>query len=449
MIRSPPPGSSTSLWLSDDMGANWTRQRRPTEERRFQPVVARDDPRTAYMFTTTSSPAGTLRTELRTRDGGAAWTPVTLPASLPVFAVAPGDPLHVYAYGPTGRTTDVWESLDGGGTWAAVPLGSHCTLVPVDDPTSPTGQRLRCEGWDAFDAHLGLAARPLPYAEALFGAPERPGAFSVVSDTLLGDVQADWSWSQLLAPTGSYGPTLPSAEPLAAWPAKGASTFVAYDPNRGMTWVRRGTTRWWRLQVSGRDLTFVRLLDSAHVLVRDAKSDGSPLAVVDLRRPTVDSPQVVQQPGGLSCIVPWTSSEAATSGYAWLRDGLVLRGATRIQRPRSRYDRGHSLTCSATARNAWGSVTLSSSNVYPVSGAPVALPRVAIEDSAVVGTHLHCSARKHVTWARDEVVIPGHHARTYTPRARDANHAIACQTRLVDGTVVRSNETFVEPPVRP
>ena len=124
-----------------------------------------------------------------------------------------------------------------------------------------------------------------------------------------------------------------------------------------MTWVRRGTTRWWRLQVSGRDLTFVRLLDATHVLVRDIKTPGSPLAVVDLRRPTVDSPQVQQLPGGVTCVVPWTSSEATTSGYAWLRDGIVLRGATRSQRPRSRYDRGHSLTCRATARTPWGSVT--------------------------------------------------------------------------------------------
>ena len=314
-----------------------------------------------------------------------------------------------------------------------------------DDPTSPTGQRLRCNGWDIFDPHLSLLARPLPYAEGLFDSPDRGGAFAVVSGTLLGDVQNDWSWSPLLAPTGIYGPSLPSAVALAAWPAKGGSTFAAYDPNRGMTWVRRGTTRWWRLQVSGRDLTFVRLLDATHVLVRDIKTPGSPLAVVDLRRPTVDSPQVQQLPGGVTCVVPWTSSEATTSGYAWLRDGIVLRGATRSQRPRSRYDRGHSLTCRATARTPWGSVTLSSSNVYPVAGTPVALPRVAIEDSAVVGTHLHCSARKHVTWVRDEIVIPHHHARTYTARGSDVNHAIACQTRLVDGTIVRSAATFVTP----
>ena len=132
--------------------------------------------------------------------------------------------------------------------------------------------------------------------------------------------------------------------------------------------MRRGTTRWWRLQVSGRDLTFVRLLDATHVLVRNIKSPGSPLTIIDLRPSAVDSPQVQQLPGGVTCVVPWTSSEATTSGYAWLRDGIVLRGATRSQRPRSRYDRGHSLTCRATARTPWGSVTLSSSNVYTVSG---------------------------------------------------------------------------------
>ena len=323
-------------------------------------------------------------------------------------AIAPGNPLHVYAPGPAGTKDDLWESLDGGANWSAVPLASRCTFGTYDDPTSPTGQRLRCNGWDIFDPHLGLLARPLPYADGLFGSPDRAGAFAVVSGTLLGDVQSDWSWSQLLALAGSYGPTRRERRALAAWPAKGGSTFVAYDPNRGMTWVRRGTTRWWRLQVSGRDLSFVRLLDATHVLVRDIEAPGQPARG---RRSQAARPSTRRRcsncPGGVTCVVPWTSSEATTSGYAWLRDGIVLRGATRSQRPRSRYDRGHSLTCRATARTPWGSVTLSSSNVYPRRGAAGRAARgVAIENSAAVGTHLHCSARKHVTWVRDEIVIP-------------------------------------------
>ena len=83
--------------------------------------------------------------------------------------------------------------------------------------------------------------------------------------------------------------------------------------------------------------------------------------------------------------------------------------------------------------------------MYPVQGARLALPRLRIETEAQVGTHLHCSARKHVTWVRDEILVPHHHARTYTPRTSDANHAIACQTRLADGTIVRSPATFVTP----
>jgi photosystem II stability/assembly factor-like uncharacterized protein len=444
-VNASSGGGSYSLWLSDDMGVSWTNLRRPSDERRFQPVVSRDDPRDAFMLTQGTSPTGaTVRTEFRTGDGGQTWLPVSLPAASGVYAIAPGDAAHVFARG-NGGNDDVWESRDGALTWAPVPLDARCTFSVAADATSPTGQRLACNGWGIFDPRLSLIARPLPYAEGLFGSPDRPGAFAVASQKLLGDVQGDWSWSPLLAPTGIHGPSLPNASALAAWPAKGGTTFVAYDPNRGMTWARRGTGRWWRLQASGRDLTFLSLLDSTHALVRDVKTDGSPLAVVDLRRPAVDSPQVQQQPGGVACVVPWGSPDATTSGYAWLRDGVVLRGATRMLRPRSRYDRGRVLTCRATARTAWGSVTLSSSNVYHVAGEPIALPRLTLEDEARVGTHLHCSARAHVTWIRDERTVPRRHGRTYRVRASDLNHAIACQTELVDGTVVRSPAAFVTP----
>ena len=202
-VGSGVTGSSSSLWLSDDMGANWTRMRRPADERRIAPIVSRDDPRTAYIFTTSSSPNGTVRTELRTRDGGLTWAAITLPGAYPVSAIAPGNPLHIYAPGPAGTKEDLWESGDGGASWSAVPLGSRCTFGTYDDPTSPTGQRLRCNGWDIFDPHLSLLARPLPYADGLFNSPDRGGVFTVVSGTLLGDVQNDWSWSPRSRPPGS------------------------------------------------------------------------------------------------------------------------------------------------------------------------------------------------------------------------------------------------------
>jgi photosystem II stability/assembly factor-like uncharacterized protein len=444
-VEASAPGSSSSLWISDDSGATWTNVRRPSDERRFQPVVSRDDPRAAYVFAQETDDKGARRrVELRTGDGGLTWAQVTVPASSGVFAIAPGDAAHVYAYG-NGGSTDLWESRDGALTWTPVPLDARCALAIAGDRTSPTGERLWCNGWAIFDPRVSPIARPLPYAEGLFGSPDRAGAFAVATGALLGDVQNDWSFSPLLGPTGIYGPSLPSSSARAAWPAPGGTTFVADDPNRGMTWVRRGTGRWWRLQVSGRDLTFLSLLDATHALVRDTKTDGAPLAVVDLRSPAVDAPQVQELAGKLTCVVPWGSSEAATSRYAWLRDGDVLRGATHAQRPRSRYDRGHALTCRATARNAWGSITLTSSNSFPVPGTAVALPQVRVEDSATVGTHLHCSARKHVTWLRDERLMPHHHARSYTVRANDENHAIRCQTQLADGTLVRSPSTFVTP----
>ena len=164
-------GSSSSLWLSDDMGANWTRMRRPSgraAERarrlarrpahgvRLHGVIGpeRDDPGPSSVRATrphldADHSAGALP---RLRDR------------------ARESPAHLRA------RPDRWEGRHLGvarrrDERSAVPLGGRCAFGTVDDPASPTGQRLRCNGWDIFDPHLSLLARPLPYTEGLFGSP--------------------------------------------------------------------------------------------------------------------------------------------------------------------------------------------------------------------------------------------------------------------------------------
>ena len=102
----------------------------------------------------------------------------------------------------TTRTT--FDSRDGGTTWTPAPPGEPCTFSVIADPTSPTGQRLRCDGWSAYDIHRALDARQLPDADGLFGSPDQPGSFVVAVESLLGDVKQDWSWSSLLAPTERF-----------------------------------------------------------------------------------------------------------------------------------------------------------------------------------------------------------------------------------------------------
>ena len=58
--------------------------------------------------------------------------------------------------------------------------------------------------------------------------------------------------------------------------------------------------------------------------------------------------------------------------------------------------------------------------------------------AARVGGTLRCSARTHVSWLRGTRPAKALHRQTYRVRAADAGRAIACQTRLADGTVARS-----------
>ena len=121
--------------------------------------------------------------------------------------------------------------------------------------------------------------------------------------------------------------------------------------------------------------------------------------------------------------------DAATSAYAWLRDGAVLRGATGPVRALSRFDRGHALTCRATARTAWGSTTMAAAAVpSPVHGSRHRGP--ACRGTARLGARLRCSGGIRVDWLRDGRLVGGTHARHYLVRARDAGRAIACEAQL-------------------
>ncbi len=424
--------SRYSIWSSHDMGATWTLSQRPPAEGRRQIVVSRDDPRTAYVFAATGTTSG----ELRTRDGGRTWQPLTMPPFSAVRAIQPGDPGHLFS---TTRTT--FDSRDAGTTWTPAPPGETCTFSVIADPTSPTGQRLRCDGWSAYDIHRALDARQLPDADGLFGSPDQPGSFALAVESLLGDVQQDWSWSSLLAPTAGFGPAPPDATALAAWPARGGTTFYARSSPTGTTWARRGTGRWWRLQHSGRDLVLYTPLDATHAIVAPTTGDGT-AAVIDLAHPDVGQPEIQNDGRTLTCVVPWSPTDAVTSAYAWLRDGSVLRAATRLQRAISRFDHGRDLSCRATARNAWGSTTVASTHAVRVPGARKPLPRPHIQGSARVGARIRCRGIR-VDWLRDGRPIPHAHAHSYLVRAADLRHAISCEEPLADGTLVRSRSARV------
>jgi hypothetical protein len=246
-----------------------------------------------------------------------------------------------------------------------------------------------------------------------------------------------------------FGPSPKYRQPAGAWPAPSGTVFYAYDYDARATWARRGTDRWWRIRVADRDVQVISVLDSTHALVQLVRHDPvdtasyEPLGIVDLAQPAVGRPEVESSSGALACSVPWSPAEAQTSTYAWLRDGHVLQGVTGSRRAASKYDRGHRISCRATAATSFGSVTLAAAAAYRVGGTSIAPPRPRISGRPRVGGRLRCSAKARVSWFRGTALATPLHTRSYVVRPRDTGHALACQTRLPDGTVTRSRTVHI------
>ena len=421
-------GAYNSIWFSHDGGATWGRAELPSGVTPGGIIVSRDDPRVAY--------AGTLRT----LDGGVTWQPIAPSGVGAVSWIAPGQPLHVFALGNA-----VAESVDGGATWIASPQADWCVFQVNPDPTSPTGERLRCNGWWIISDPLRPLPSPVLYAPGLVAAPDLPGVYVLARSNraartdhqaLLGDIRPDWSWSSLLTQTGGFGPTPAGADADNAWPATAGTTFTAWDTTTDTTWVRRGAGRWWRLRVAGSDVAVYALLDSTHAFVGTPRQYGD-RGIIDLAHPAVGAPVLRGGAAGLTCVVPWSLADAETTGYGWQRDGVPLAGATSAGYTPGPGDAGHSIACTATARTDFGSSTVTSE--------PQALPPIAapITGTARVGALLRCGATTRIDWLRDGTAMKARHARTYRVRPADSGHSVACQTHRSDGGLARSRALTV------
>ena len=136
--------------------------------------------------------------------------------------------------------------------------------------------------------------------------------------------------------------------------------------------------------------------------------------VIPLQAPDVGVPALSLVSGPLHCGVS-LPSDAATLTYAWHRDGAVIAGAT-ADHTIVPADEGHSLGCTVTAANAWGS-TSAASAAYRVSLTGTSARRLALTGSAFAGSVLHCGATKSIAWLRDGHALKGQHARSYRVRA--------------------------------
>lgn len=177
---------------SADGGLSWQTTRLEVSSRRAI-AVASADPNTVYL-------GG--RPALRSTDGGLTWQPMPVrlsadaeqPADLTGFAVDPLDARHVWA----SLTTGVYESRDGGDTWAAHGLDGQgvdwLAGVPVqaEADAPPTGTDLYAgltgggvQRWAADTASWQPAQTGLPAASVLtaFAAdPVTPGLLWAARD---------------------------------------------------------------------------------------------------------------------------------------------------------------------------------------------------------------------------------------------------------------------------
>ena len=148
-------------------------------------IVSRDDPLTAYAWTTDA--VDDRQGEMRTRDGGAAWQAARAPAES-------GRSDHVGSL-PAIRCTSSSggapsESSDGGVTWtyvAAMASSARSRRWPMRRARRASGS---CDGWRSYDPLRPLAAGPLPYAQGLRGSRTLPARTRSSGDKLLGDAQS-------------------------------------------------------------------------------------------------------------------------------------------------------------------------------------------------------------------------------------------------------------------
>ena len=114
--------TNCGLHRSADDGASWAVQRIASPWQYVRSIVARPDGSGTLFMTNGNGPPGTGGRLFRSRDRGARWDEVALPAapesSLYFLAVHPADPRLIFAAATLGQ---LYRSTDGGESWVALP----------------------------------------------------------------------------------------------------------------------------------------------------------------------------------------------------------------------------------------------------------------------------------------------------------------------------------------
>jgi hypothetical protein len=443
--RAPIAGSGSTLYalrggvafVSGDAGLTWTIPGELLDVKLSGLVASRDDPRIAYAYGATATSAGFWRTV----DGGLTWQARTVPPAgtfSTVGWVESGHPDWVFM-GETG-SLPITASHDGGQTWFSIPIESMCLFV-VTIPGSQSRGTASCGPL--------LAVNPLrpPWAQA-FDAVEYvqldAGSGIMVATSVLGRVNADWSFSPACSPLsrpGACGQIVSySGVSTDAWIGGGHVTY-AYSDGQSV-WAEPEGGRWWRLAApAGSEASTgpapVLLLSHSQLIANGLS--------IPLQAPDVGVPTLTLVSGPLHCTTT-VPADVADLTYVWRRDGAVIAGtaADHVIVPA---DEGHALGCTATASNAWGATTASSGTFrVAVTGAAGERRRLTLTGTAGVGSLLRCGATRGIGWLRGATLLKGLHGRTYRVLARDEGHALACQSHPAGEPLARSAAVRIPAP---
>lgn len=158
-----------------------------------------------------------------------------------------------------------------------------------------------------------------------------------------------------------------------------------------------------------------------------------PAAPVNTSAPTISGSTVVGSTlmasrGG------WTGHPTPVYTYEWLRDGVVIAGATSVTYTLVAADDDADISVRVTATNSQGSASAASATVGPVVTAPVNTTAPSIAGTAAVGRQLTITAgtytgtatiTKTYQWLADGVAIVGATGASYTLVAGDEGANIA------------------------
>jgi hypothetical protein len=148
----------------------------------------------------------------------------------------------------------------------------------------------------------------------------------------------------------------------------------------------------------------------------------------------------------------WTGTATITFGYQWKRNGTNINGATNSTYVLAVADSAASITCEVTGTNSIGTGNATSNTITAGNYAPsnTVAPTLTPSGSQVTGTVITLNngtwtGASPITyeyrWTRDNVVISGETANTYTILAGDDGTVIKGQVRATNAAGVSSYVT--------